>query len=285
MENKPKVSVVVTTYDRIECLVRAVDSVLRQTHDNIELIVINDCAKQNSEVESVLADYPALIFHSNSSGANEARLLGFNNSSGDFICFLDDDDYWHESKIAIQLETFKRYEHAVLVTSNGLEVFEDNTSGATILTEAKRKLIPYGNFLGGYSFPMIRRNKISTSYFKKGLESGQDWFLYIRLSEDHPDGGFLHTNTREIYYQKSKFSISSSSEKRFKGYMKIFSYLEGTMKIDQKLWHRYYMSKNYNNAHVESVSLFRLLVESINSNNLKLLLRHLIRQKIRRIVK
>ena len=93
-ERCPKVSVVIPTYNRADLLPRAVNSVLAQTFDDYEIIIVDDCSADGTqEVIRRIEDVRVRAFrHSeNSTGAN-ARNTGIANAGGEYVAFLDDDD-------------------------------------------------------------------------------------------------------------------------------------------------------------------------------------------------
>lgn len=98
------VSVIIGSYNRYELLLRAIESVLNQTYKDIEIIVVNDCStdkrydnlKHNSNIKFFKTD-------TNSGLPSVPRNIGINNSKGEWICFLDDDDYFLPTKIEKQM--------------------------------------------------------------------------------------------------------------------------------------------------------------------------------------
>ncbi|MGQ8774081.1 glycosyltransferase family 2 protein [Serratia sp. NA_112.1] len=105
------VSVIIPTYGRSELLVRAIESVLAQTHRPLEIIVVDDNAQGDAHrlaTRERLAAYieQGQIIYSprrHNGGGAQARNSGILRSSGEYITFLDDDDYYHPQKIARQL--------------------------------------------------------------------------------------------------------------------------------------------------------------------------------------
>ena len=100
----PKVSVIISTYNRADLLPRAIESVLAQTFTDFELIVVDDCSTDiTQEVISKFTDprvFP--IRHENNAGGSAARNTGIAYAKGEYMAFLDDDDEWVESKLARQ---------------------------------------------------------------------------------------------------------------------------------------------------------------------------------------
>ncbi|MBI6161682.1 glycosyltransferase family 2 protein [Serratia liquefaciens] len=105
------VSVIIPTYGRSELLARAIDSVLAQTHRPLEIIVVDDNPQGDAHrlaTRERLADYierGEIIYYPRrrNGGGALARNSGILRSSGQYISFLDDDDYYHPQKIARQL--------------------------------------------------------------------------------------------------------------------------------------------------------------------------------------
>jgi len=99
----PKVSVVIPTYDRIETLPRSLDSVIKQTFSDWELIVVDDGSTDGTD-EMVLRDYPAVRLHrQENAGVSAARNAGVALTAGEWIAFLDSDDAWLPEKLEWQL--------------------------------------------------------------------------------------------------------------------------------------------------------------------------------------
>ncbi len=106
------VSVVMPTYKRSEKLIRAIDSVLNQTYTNIELILVNDnepnddyTMELKNRVERFEQDlrFHLIIQEKHINGA-VARNVGIGESRGEYIAFLDDDDWWKPNKIETQIK-------------------------------------------------------------------------------------------------------------------------------------------------------------------------------------
>lgn len=114
MSRMPLVSVIITTYRRSNYLLRAVLSVLNQTYENLEIIIVDDNNGDDQFrqiTKELLAEFISkgniqYIEHEKNKGVATARNTGITASKGNFVAFLDDDDEWHKEKIAKQLELF-----------------------------------------------------------------------------------------------------------------------------------------------------------------------------------
>ena len=111
----PLVSVNLTTYNRSTLLARCLDSILSQSYENLEIIVVDDASNDNtmeiaSSYERKFANFK-YIQHSTNKGNAYARNTAWENSSGKYIAFMDDDDEWiDKNKIKKQVEVFEKNE-------------------------------------------------------------------------------------------------------------------------------------------------------------------------------
>src|SRR3989344_2431237 len=110
-----KVSVIIPTHNRPESLKKAINSVLGQTYQDLEVIVIDDgLEKRAIEIINSFNDSRLkYIQHLEEKGGSAARNTGIKNSSGEFIAFLDDDDEWVSHKLATQMAQFEPTPHDV----------------------------------------------------------------------------------------------------------------------------------------------------------------------------
>ncbi len=99
-----KVSVIIPAYNRIKYLIKAVESVLCQTYNDFELIIIDDGSTDNTkDVINSMDDKRLKYYYQFNRGPSVARNTGISQSKGDFIAFLDSDDKWVPDKLEIQL--------------------------------------------------------------------------------------------------------------------------------------------------------------------------------------
>lgn len=107
MTNDIKVSVIVPIYNAEKWLNRCIESILQQTFDNIEIILINDGSTDSSKdicFYYVQKDSRVKLINQDNSGVSVARNMALNVASGDFIQFVDADDYIDKDMIAKLVE-------------------------------------------------------------------------------------------------------------------------------------------------------------------------------------
>lgn len=102
----PLISVVMPVYNAESYLRQSVDSVLRQTHQRLELVIVDDCSRDRSW--DLIRQYAAdgrikAIRQAKNGGVAAARNAGLAVASGSYVAFLDSDDWWHPRKLELQI--------------------------------------------------------------------------------------------------------------------------------------------------------------------------------------
>lgn len=167
VDGEPLVSVVIPTYGRDEQLPRAIRSVVDQTYGNIELLIVDDGSP--TPVTETLSDHAVhdrewitVIRHDENRGANVARNTGIRAADGEYLAFLDDDDRWHESKIARQVDAFETNNPDVGVVYTGKRT--ESPEGTTVMTPSARGDVVVdllrGEEFGQFSAIMVRSDVI-----------------------------------------------------------------------------------------------------------------------------
>lgn len=183
------ISVVIPTYERPSFLEGAIKTVLKQTHDNIEIIVVDDGSSE-SYAEEVTSKYRGIVTcveHDENKGLSAARNTGIRESSGEYIAFLDDDDRWHRTKLSRQIEALETDDQAGLATCLVAAVAPD---GELIHCEQSAPSgdcsdeILIGNHIGTPSRVVVRRECFNDiGMFDESLQTKQDWDFYLRLCQ------------------------------------------------------------------------------------------------------
>ena len=155
-EKTPKVSVIIPTYNRAHLVGRAIRSVLNQTYQDFEIIVVDDGSTDNTEevVKSFNDPRIRYIRHEENKGAAAARNTGIKAAKGKFIAFQDSDDEWLPKKLEKQMEAFDNASPKVGVVYTGFWSIEGNVKRYSLNKEIVHKegdihsQILQGNFIG-----------------------------------------------------------------------------------------------------------------------------------------
>lgn len=125
----PKISVIIPVYNVEKYIERAVRSAINQTFKDIEILIIDDCGQDNSmQIAEDFAKADSrikILKHEKNKGLGEARNTGIEQAEGDYICFLDSDDYIEKELLEITYETARR-ESADIVAFGSQTVYDDN---------------------------------------------------------------------------------------------------------------------------------------------------------------
>jgi len=118
------VSVILTAFNSEDFIRRSVSSVLEQTYGNFELIVVNDGSSDNTK-DILSNEFPSVRqINKINGGPSSARNAGINNSDGEYIAFLDADDYWLPNKLKKQIDVFIENPDISIVSTNMFNVNE-----------------------------------------------------------------------------------------------------------------------------------------------------------------
>lgn len=219
------VSAIITTYKRpVTILKRSIQSVINQTHKNMEIIVVNDCPEEPllSDVQKMIDEFALenlkYIVHEKNYGACKARNTGILASSGEFIALLDDDDEWLNEKIEKQLKGFSKdsigmvYSPYYNITSRlpGKLTYEGKKSG-----DLSNDLL-YKNCVGGSSMPIMRKSVFDTcGLFDETLLSSQDYDMWIRIAQKYE---IICVNVPLINRFLLEESITKNYDKQIQGF-------------------------------------------------------------------
>ena len=184
---KPTVSVIIPVYNGAAEVRRAIDSALEQRNCDVEVIVLNDGSKDDTR--TVLDAYGDRIraIHQPNSGLAQTRNNGISAATGEWVAFLDHDDYWTAEKLSDQLKAAERTGADVVYTNAGNfgdvgRVAELRSEPSAMLEGDLLEPLLLDNFIV-VSSVMIKRKVIQEhNGFNASLPCVEDWDLWLRLS-------------------------------------------------------------------------------------------------------
>ena len=186
-----EVSVIIPTYNRSEKACRAVRSVLDQTYPDYEIIVIDDAS--TDDTASRLEEFKKsinVIIHSENKGVSASRNSGIKTAKGNYIAFLDSDDYWLPKKLEIQISFFRKNPGALICQANEIWVRKGRR-----VNPAKKHLKPSGDIfvpslklcLVSPSAVLMKRSLLDeVGLFDEDLPVCEDYDLWLRISCKYP---------------------------------------------------------------------------------------------------
>lgn len=186
----PIVSVIIPTYNRAHVVNQAIESVLRQTHQDYEIIVVDDCSTDNTE--EVIKDYVDsrihYLRHEQNHGAPWARNSGAKIARGKYLAFLDSDDFWYPEFLERQLSVLGDLPPTVGMTCNGL--IRKTDESIRIMKFINRALTFDENLIHGAgictsSFVVRKSAFQKIGGFDVDFNSFQDFDFLLRMSAQY----------------------------------------------------------------------------------------------------
>jgi glycosyltransferase involved in cell wall biosynthesis len=217
MSDKPLISVVIPVFNLEAYIGEAVDSVLNQTCQDFEIIMIDDGSTDRSPeiISRYQQENPERVraIFLEHSGAAAARNAGIDAARGQWVAFLDGDDVWQPTKLAEQLKSANADPQCNFVAC-AVEIHGQKQRFRAIPTHSfdfKVELLRRGCFIT-LSTAMIRRDLLASIRFDEKLEGAQDIDFFLRLA-DSVHLGIIHTPL--VFYRLRKDAISGLLGGRF----------------------------------------------------------------------
>lgn len=215
----PRISIVIPTHNSEKTIAKTIDSVLKQSFTDFELIVINDGSQDKTlEVVTNINDSRIKVLSYPNAGANVSRNRGLYIAEGEFVSFLDADDIWSPDKLASQLQALQNHS-AAKVAYSWTNYIDDNDkfllAGTHITANGdiyEQLLIT--NFLESGSNPLICKEAIiQLGGFDELLPAAQDWDMWLRLADKYD---FVCVPQPQVLYRIRANSQSSNLHRQEK---------------------------------------------------------------------
>lgn len=200
MKINPLVSVIIPAFNAQDLISETIDSILAQTYNNIEIIVVDDGS--TDQTAKVVAGYGSKIhyfYQNNSGGCAVPRNTGITHSTGDYLCFMDADDLMTPDRISRQVDFMERNPNVGIVFCDYQNFKDEKTYSNShfqtcpklwplikdkdelILSDACNHLVQENFGCGGALF--IRRSMLNFEPgFEPVLTSCEDFHFYFRLA-------------------------------------------------------------------------------------------------------
>ncbi len=211
-----KVSVVIPAYNKAEWTAQTVDSVLRQTYPDIEIIVVDDGSTDNTRERMATYGHKIQYVRKENGGACSARNEGIRRSSGDFIAFLDCDDLYLEDKIELSVKYLRENPRFSFVHTavhfiddqNNIVGYRSHPNSRYEGWIARRLIL--GNYICNSTIVARREALQAAGFFDETFFMPADWDLWLRLA-DVGEVGFI--NKPLTKYRVSAHYILKNLEK------------------------------------------------------------------------
>jgi glycosyltransferase involved in cell wall biosynthesis len=208
----PEISVIIPTFNAEKTIAETVHSVLTQTFEDFEILVINDGSTDSTlEVLSRIQDPRLAVFTFPNGGVAESRNRGIQKSRGRFLTFLDSDDLWTPEKLADQWAALQSHPEAAVAYSWNDYIHENGKffhhgwhpefTGDVYAALFQKCFVENGSNI------MVRRESVdAVGEFDPTLVPTEDWDFYLRLAEKYP---FVCVPKVHVLYRMVPTSLSN----------------------------------------------------------------------------
>lgn len=222
-KRKPLVTAVITTYNRPEMVQYAIQSVLVQTYEPLELIVIDDGCDSGVEdwLHSQGLSQIRYIRHEENQGLPTARNTGLTNSKGKYIAYLDDDDEWKPEKIQKQVELAETLSSDYAIIYCGLEV-KDKVDQVVALNMPRLKgtikdeIVKKGLNTIPSSYLFCKDTLLKIGGFDTDLYTGIDHDLWMKIAKNGYKTDYVN-EPLVIHTQHDGLQMTSNASRRISG--------------------------------------------------------------------
>jgi glycosyltransferase involved in cell wall biosynthesis len=249
VESMPLVSVVIPVYNVEQYVEEALTSVLAQTYLNLEIIVVDDESPDQSIelIERRFNDSRIQIIQQKNRGLAGARNTGIRHANGEYIAFLDSDDFWQTNKLEEHVQLMKAQPNCGISFCASLFVDEQSRSLGRFQAPKKKnnyeaKDIFCRNPIGNGSVPVIRKgvleqigfttqNKTGNGipyiqYFDESLRQSEDIDCWTRIALQ-TGAQFEYIDQPLTNYRLNQGSLSADVDKQFETWSALLVKLEG----------------------------------------------------------
>lgn len=250
------VSVIIPTYKRNRTLERAIQSVLNQSFDDFEIIVVDDNGetseyrKLNENLMKNFQNNDKIIYlkHKTNLNAAVARNTGISYSSSKYIAFLDDDDEFLEKKLELQINLLEKLDNSWGAVYCGYSKYRNNKLNSTHLNSShgnlKIKLLLKENPIAAGSTLLIRRAILNElNGFDITFLRHQDWELLMRFFKKYKiayvNQNLVKININDNAYISNPENLIITKEKFLKKYEKDIENLP--INLQKEIYRRHYL--------------------------------------------
>lgn len=274
---KPRISVYIPSYNNEQYIASAIESVIHQTLQPYEIVIIDDCSADNSReiIKKYQKKYPDLIrvfFNEKNLGIAKVRNFALSQVRGDYITYLDGDDLWYPQKLELEFTTLLETGYKIVYSNYNII----DEKGNLLKVWDKFNQIPRGDLFDGiivgnlfssgdrksiYRHEMFRNELVHKSVFKKvgnydtKFEIYEDWDIRIRFAKYFEIG---YCNKILSAYRDNPLGLSKANiEKHIK-------YTHYIKKKYKKQYYKFPLIKKY-----KIIFLYQLRISYLNHKLLR----------------
>ena len=241
MTTGPKVSVIIPTHNRSAFLRSAIISVLNQTFQNFEIIIIDDASEDDTR--KVITSFNEArirgIHNQASKGAAGSRNIGVTNAHGEYIAFLDDDDEWLPAKLERQARLLDNSPQEVGGICTGRLVVEKASGRVWPVENHEHCDLSKGNFITTSSLLLRRRCFDECGLFDDEMPTSSDYDMWIRISKRFSFK--IIGDSLVKYYVHDDYCLTRDYAKKIRGLEMLLAKYDSVFRPNSKELSRQYL--------------------------------------------
>ena len=226
MKNKkieePLISIIIPVYNILDCLEKCVDSCCRQTYKNIEILLVDDGSNDGTEKlcdRLKEKDSRIRVFHKKNGGSSSARNLGIEKSEGEYLGFVDSDDFISEDMYRLMMDAMMEHQTDIVQVSRDEIDEKGNKLPDVCIPPKEAYFCEASDFLqelllhkGDASFctKLIKRELLEKERFPEG-KLNEDFYLLLRILKKVSGIYILPKQCYHVFYR-----IGSNTRKKDK---------------------------------------------------------------------
>lgn len=242
---QPLISVIIPVYNTAPYLARCLDSVLNNTYRNLEVICVNDGSTDNSL--KILRGYEqqdsrVIVIDKPNGGVSSARNMGLDRMTGDYMTFVDSDDYLHPQFFSLLYEALQSTGSDV-AAADYRDVFDPEPVEMAELSFSEKRCSRVGLSSACCSrllsicccCKLAACRLVGNTRFKTDFSYGEDTLFFMELWENHPDTRFLIYSADLYFYYRPRMD-SLSNGHRGSNIVYLLGYLWEKAKTNERIY-------------------------------------------------
>ena len=242
------ISVIIPTYNRANLIRRSINSILKQTYQNLEVIVVDDGSTDNTslEIKRIQDNRIKYIKLIENKGGSNARNIGIKNARGKYISFQDSDDLYYPNKLEKQIQNIIIKKSNLdfckikVIYNSSLSLFYPNKRQEKSILKGKifDELVSKGNFISTQAM-LVQKNFMRKFFFDTNMPRLQDYEVILRMI---PKVKISYTPNVLVDLHMQKDSVTQSKVKLKKA-ISILLTKKFNFNLNQKILFLNYLNK------------------------------------------
>jgi len=248
------ISVIIPCYNHAHYLANAIDSVLAQSHQPVEIIVVDDGSTDNTK--GIAESYPHVIYiYQSNAGLSAARNTGMENSKASYLLFLDADDWLLPDALSINLHYLQQHTEVAFVSGAYTLVYEPKNQVWDVkkeFTENHYCHLLESNYIGMHATVLYQRWVFDHFRYDTSLKACEDYDLYLNVARRF---SIAHHTSLIAVYRIHTANMSSNFVLLLHSALTVLERQAGNLYNDKEkqcfqngkaFWKKYYTEKIYN---------------------------------------